>query len=327
MILGHSALRSCREHETSIGFVRETFGFSTKSKMKFRPSTSSGLQIEKTSTGIESPVRNEPRPAKATSPKTIAWLIAAFGAIALWETRRPLRRRVESRPRHAGRDLAVFAITAATTTALQRAFYRPVVTRLKRRPSTILADVLLLDYTLWIWHWLNHRVALLWRFHRVHHVDRDLDTATALRFHFGELALSVPFRIAQVLLIDPDPVALKTWERMLMASIVFHHSNVRLPWGVERRLVRLFVTPRLHGIHHSDVQEETNSNWSSLFTMWDQIQGTFRLDVPQQAITIGVPKYEDDREVTLGRILEMPLRTTSGDFRGREKRGTENVEC
>jgi len=250
-----------------------------------------------------------------------AWLLgAAFAAVAFWETRRPLRRRVESRPRHFARDVAVFAITAVTTTALQRAFYKPVVERLPRRRSSVIVDVLLLDYALWVWHSLNHRVALFWRFHRVHHVDRDLDTATALRFHFGELALSVPFRIVQVLLIRPDPIALQTWERMLIASILFHHSNVRLPFAIERRLARLFVTPRMHGIHHSDFAGETNSNWSSLFTFWDQIHATFRLDVPQRAITIGVPKYENDRDVTLPRILELPLRTTKRDFRGRESR-------
>ena len=247
------------------------------------------------------------------------WLaLVAFGAIAFWETRRPLRRRVESRPRHFARDVAVFAITAVMTSALQRVFYRPVVERLERRKATIVTDVLLLDYTLWIWHWLNHRVPFLWRFHRVHHVDLDLDTATALRFHFGELALSVPFRILQVTLIRPDPAALKAWERMLLASIVFHHSNTRLPFALERRLVRLLVTPRMHGIHHSDVLDETNSNWSSLFTFWDQIHGTFRLDVPQEAITIGVPKYENDRDITLPRILEMPLWPTEGEFTERE---------
>jgi sterol desaturase/sphingolipid hydroxylase (fatty acid hydroxylase superfamily) len=206
------------------------------------------------------------------------------------------------------------------TTALQRAFYRPVVEKLERRKSTILVDILLLDYALWIWHWLNHRVAFLWRFHRVHHVDRDLDTATGLRFHFGELALSVPFRIVQVLAVRPDPLALTIWERMLMISIVFHHSNTRLPLALERQLARVFVTPRMHGIHHSDVLDETNSNWASLFTIWDQLHGTFRLDVPQEAITIGVPKYENARDVTLPRILEMPLWTTEGDFSGRESR-------
>src|SRR6185295_3873165 len=106
--------------------------------------------------------------------------------------------------------------------------------------------VVLLDYTLYLWHVLTHRVPFLWRFHLVHHVDLDLDASTALRFHFAELVISVPFRAAQILLIGVSPLAFSVWQTLLMLSILFHHSNVRLPVEVERRLNLLFVTPRMH---------------------------------------------------------------------------------
>jgi sterol desaturase/sphingolipid hydroxylase (fatty acid hydroxylase superfamily) len=174
--------------------------------------------------------------------------------------------------------------------------------------------VVLLDYTLWWWHWATHRVPFLWRFHLVHHVDRDLDASTAIRFHFGELTLSIPYRILQVLLIGVDARGLWLSQTILFASILFHHSNARLPARIERLLVRLIVTPRMHGIHHSDSEEETNSNWSSLLSAWDFLHRTSRLDVPQESITIGVPAYDDPHDVTLGKILALPFQHQRNDW-------------
>jgi len=90
-------------------------------------------------------------------------------------------------------------------------------------------------------------------------------------------------------------------------SIMFHHSNVRVPIAWERRLVRFVVTPRMHGIHHSVVECETDSNWSSGLTLWDRLHGTLRLDVPQKAVTIGVPAYVEPADVTFARLVALPF--------------------
>jgi sterol desaturase/sphingolipid hydroxylase (fatty acid hydroxylase superfamily) len=119
---------------------------------------------------------------------------------------------------------------------------------------------LLMDLSFYYWHMLNHRVPMLWRFHNVHHVDPDLDVSTALRFHFGELAFSAGFRIVQILLIGVSPWVYAAYEVVFQANTLFHHSNVRLPIRLERALNKLLVTPRMHGIHHSQVPDETNSN-------------------------------------------------------------------
>ena len=167
--------------------------------------------------------------------------------------------------------------------------------------------VLLLDYTLYWWHVVEHRVPWLYRFHQVHHADLELDTSTALRFHFGELLASVPWRAAQVAIIGASPRALTVWQRLLMLSVLFHHSNVRLPIGAERILARLITTPRLHGIHHSTVEEDQNANWSSGLSLWDRLHGTYRANVSQAEIEIGVPAYRHPKDVTLPRSLAMPL--------------------
>jgi sterol desaturase/sphingolipid hydroxylase (fatty acid hydroxylase superfamily) len=122
----------------------------------------------------------------------------------------------------------------------------------------------LMDLTFYWWHRANHRIPLLWRFHNVHHIDPDLDVSTAFRFHFGELAFSAGFRILQVGLIGISAWTYLIYEFVFQAGALFHHCNMRLPLKVERLLVLLVVTPRMHGIHHSQVKGETNSNYSTV---------------------------------------------------------------
>lgn len=170
--------------------------------------------------------------------------------------------------------------------------------------------MILMDYTLYVWHVLCHRAPLLWRAHAVHHIDRDLDASTALRFHFAELTASVPWRAGQVVLIGVSPTALSAWQAWLMVSILFHHSNLALPPGVERVVGWFFVTPRMHGIHHSIEHDDVNANWSSGLTVWDWLHGTLKLDVPQSSITVGVRSFEHPEQVRLSEMLVLPFTST-----------------
>ncbi len=254
-------------------------------------------------------------------PNSIRGLIVGSWIVALvWlERRRALRHVVDSKIVRDIRNAGV----AAGAGAVMQFLEAPVTFRLanaaeeKRRglvqwvpfPPMVrgLVAVLLLDYTLYLWHVLTHRVPLLWRFHQVHHIDREMDTTTALRFHFGEIAISVLFRAGQIVLIGPSRMSVALWQIFLVTCILFHHSNVRLPIAFERRLARLLVTPRLHGIHHSIAPEQVNSNWSSGLTIWDWLHGTLRTEVPQQAIVIGVAERRSDQDQKLERALTLPF--------------------
>ncbi|HET9178429.1 MAG TPA: sterol desaturase family protein [Terriglobia bacterium] len=166
---------------------------------------------------------------------------------------------------------------------------------------------LLMDYVLYAWHVLSHKAPLLWRFHNVHHTDLDLSVLTAVRFHFGEMVLSGLFRVAGVLLFGAGAVAVLVYEVVFEASVAFQHSNWRLPYRLERLLVWVIITPRMHGIHHSIVRGETDSNFTNLFSVWDRLHGTLRLDVPQDQITIGVPAFRDTNELRLFQLLLLPF--------------------
>ena len=164
-----------------------------------------------------------------------------------------------------------------------------------------------LDYTLYLWHVWTH-LGPFWRFHRVHHADLDMDASTALRFHFGEMIASIPYRAAQIALIGVGPRAFAVWQAFLMTCVAFHHSNLRLPARFERALGLILVTPRNHGIHHSIVPAQTNANWSSGLTVWDRLHGTLRSDDPQAEITIGVPDEREPKALRLGDLLAMPFK-------------------
>jgi sterol desaturase/sphingolipid hydroxylase (fatty acid hydroxylase superfamily) len=249
----------------------------------------------------------------------IVGLLTVVGGFAVLEHRRPLRASKESKARRNARNLTVATLGALTIHFAESPVLYPLATQVQKRRWGLLkwlhlprvlettAVILLLDYTHYIQHVMHHRIPFLWRFHAVHHVDLDLDTSTALRFHFGEIAISVPYRVAQVLLIGVDPRSLITWQTLTLLSILFHHSNLRLPKAVEDRLVRFVVTPRMHGIHHSNEPQNQNSNWSGGLTVWDALHGTLNLGIPQQEVEIGVKGFDRPEQVTLPKILSQPF--------------------
>ncbi|MBB4079833.1 sterol desaturase/sphingolipid hydroxylase (fatty acid hydroxylase superfamily) [Lewinella aquimaris] len=166
---------------------------------------------------------------------------------------------------------------------------------------------LLLDYTNYLWHVLTHRVPLLFRMHRVHHSDLDMDVTTGFRFHLGEQVFSIFFRGGMIALIGAPAKLVLGYEAVFEGCTAFHHSNLRLPVTVEAALDKVMITPRVHGIHHSIVEEEFNANFGVVLPFWDWLHGTRRTDIPQEEITIGLPAYLDPDALTVGRLHSMPL--------------------
>ncbi len=245
--------------------------------------------------------------------------LGTFGVLLYFENRRPLRRRVESKFTRGSRNLTIAGLAAIALQLAEQPIVAPLTKLVERKnigllkiarlPGSLEAilAVLLMDYTLYVWHVLTHRISFLWRFHLVHHVDLDLDASTALRFHFGEIIVSAAWRAAQIVVIGVSPVSFAAWQMFLFPSILFHHSNVRLPVDWEEKISRLIVTPRMHGIHHSTERKETDSNWSSGLTVWDWLHGTLKTNVPEDKMIIGVPAYQKPEEVVLTKILPLPF--------------------
>jgi sterol desaturase/sphingolipid hydroxylase (fatty acid hydroxylase superfamily) len=253
--------------------------------------------------------------------------VASVGTLLWMERRFPLRRPVEPGAQRLIRNGVMAAMAGLAVQLAELPLVKPLacycerrnigITRVLPLPSSgastasgalwrDLLAIILMDYTLYRWHVLMHRWDPLYRLHQVHHSDLDLDVSTATRFHFAEMLASVPWRLAQVLVIGTSPRALRIWQQATLLSILFHHSNIRLPPKLERAIGVFVTTPRLHSIHHSMVREEQNSNWSNGLTVWDFLHGTYRADRSPQEIEIGVPRYRAREQVTLGKLLTMP---------------------
>ena len=171
------------------------------------------------------------------------------------------------------------------------------------------AAVVVLDLAIYAQHVLLHAVPLLWRFHRVHHSDRDFDVSTGVRFHPVEILLSVLYKMAVVALLGLPAVAVLAFEVLLNATSLFNHGNVFLPPGVDRVLRAFLVTPDMHRIHHSPLRVETDSNYGFNLPWWDRLFGTYR-DQPaagHDAMAIGLDDVRQPERWPLLGLLAMPF--------------------
>lgn len=171
----------------------------------------------------------------------------------------------------------------------------------------ILATVIFMDFVLYVWHLLNHEMPFLWRFHRVHHSDLNMDVSTATRFHVGELAISVVIKISVIFFLGADFSGILIFESLTVAATQFHHSSLKVPEWLESLLWVLFVPPSMHRIHHSVKIKERNSNYGVIFSLWDRILGTLLTRVKQDQIRIGVGAYPKQEDLNFHHLLVMPF--------------------
>ena len=173
----------------------------------------------------------------------------------------------------------------------------------------VLVSVIVLDFAVWLSHVLSHKIPLFWRFHRMHHSDRDIDVTTAIRFHPIEIIVSMGWKVAWVLMLGAPALAVILFEIVLNGTAMFNHSNTKLPLWLDRTLRLFIVTPDMHRVHHSVKGLETNSNYGFNLPWWDRLFGTY-IDQPSAGhdhMTIGLPEWQDDRPTRLGWSLGVPF--------------------
>ncbi len=169
--------------------------------------------------------------------------------------------------------------------------------RMLALPPSMKAVTVFVLFDIWMysWHRANHRIALLWLFHRAHHADIGMDTTTALRFHPGELLLSTFIRLPVIVLLGMTFAELAFFELTLNVATLFHHSNLAIPEKWDRMLRVVLVTPNMHRVHHSVEMAETNSNYTSLLSVWDRLARSFSMRPDTHTITFGLPRFREDR--------------------------------
>jgi len=174
----------------------------------------------------------------------------------------------------------------------------------------IALGVILLDLAIYAQHVASHKVPILWRFHKVHHADRDIDVTTGIRFHPIEAALSMVYKCVIILALGPLTLAVVIFEIVLNASAMFNHANIKLPKSVDAILRLIIVTPDMHRVHHSVIPSETNSNYGFFLPLWDRLFNTY-VDQPKEGhkeMTIGLNQYQSDSPSTFAWALLVPFK-------------------
>lgn len=246
--------------------------------------------------------------------------LAGFLLFWSWESLAPyfpVRRRL----RHAARNLAVAGINAiaiavvfstATVAVSEWSSSKAVgLLHLPAFPEPLRQVVafLVLDAWTYCWHRANHRVPLLWRFHRMHHSDPSMDVSTATRFHIGEIAISSAVRLPVIVAAGIPLGVIVLYDFTLLLATQFHHANLGLPATLDRLLRYAVVSPNMHKVHHSRERVETDSNYSSVLSLWDRLFGTYRQKDDYHAIHFGVDGLDQEHQQTVAGLLVTPIRS------------------
>lgn len=263
-----------------------------------------------------------------TDPATLKLPVLAVSVAALWlaEGMAPhfaaFVTDVRTRRLHALRNAALAVMNGALGVALLGALIAGSVAlaeshdfgllRLATLPAWAepIAALLLFDFWMYWWHRINHVVPFLWRFHRVHHSDPRMDVTTALRFHPGEIVLSTAARLVVVNLVGMELWHLALYELIALPIVAFHHSNIAMPRRSDDVLRWLVVTPWMHWVHHSRERAETNSNYSSVLSLWDRLFSSYRLRERPDEIAFGLDEFPDEtRHQGVAGMMAAPTRS------------------
>lgn len=247
--------------------------------------------------------------------------IIALGLILFLETLFPLFKDRRGRILHLTRNLGIGILNGLILSLVFAALTALMTARIQERgigflslltlPFWMEAFVALVLFDLWmyLWHRMNHRAPFLWRFHRMHHSDNQVDASTALRFHTGELIFSSILRLVLIIpILGLSLEQLLLYETLLQPIILFHHSNIALPETIDRFLRMVIVTPNMHRVHHSVENPETNSNYSSIFSFWDRMGNSFRRRNDPLTLRYGLPDFPEPRWQSVIGMLKTPLR-------------------
>ena len=259
----------------------------------------------------------------------LSLFVLVLGIVALGEAAAPRRARTVVRRARWPANLAIVALSTALVRVIVPVTAVGMAVIAEERGwglfhtglpvpawAAIALSVVLLDLAIYLQHVLFHAVPLLWRLHRMHHADLDVDATTGARFHPVEVLLSMVFKLGGIVALGAPPVGVLVFEVLLNAGSTFNHGNLRLPDPVDRALRWLVVTPDMHRVHHSIVPAETNSNFGFTLPWWDRLGGTYR-DQPAAGhaqMTLGIEQFRDPRSRRLDRLLVQPLLEDGGGY-------------
>jgi len=172
----------------------------------------------------------------------------------------------------------------------------------------VIAGVLLIDFDGYAYHVVLHKVSLLWRVHRVHHSDIELDSTSALRVHPLETMIQSVWRTVSFALLGVSFPSVVLFYTVVIPLLFVQHANIRFPWWMEKYAGALFVLSGWHRIHHSDERQHTDSHYGSVLTLWDRAFGTAGPESTIDTLSWGLKGLKTDSDQTVRSQLLLPFR-------------------
>jgi len=255
----------------------------------------------------------------------LAAFLGVLVTVSVWELLAPKRKLSDSKVRRWTANLSMVAINTVAVRLIVPVLPAGMALLTKEHNWGLLnqvdlpkwlaaiAAIIALDLVIYLQHVLFHFLPVLWRLHRMHHSDLDIDVTTGNRFHPIEILISIGVKLAAVTLIGAPVAAVIAFEVILNATSQFNHGNIRIPEKLDR-LLRLFVvTPDMHRVHHSVIPRETNSNFGFNLPWWDKLCGTYRPqpELGHEGMSIGLKEFRDSRRLTLFHLIIQPFTRTS----------------
>ncbi len=248
-------------------------------------------------------------------------VLMVFFTVAIWETFAPNhpprpgqhRRWIRSASFHViGLLVSGLCVPIAASTVVDWAQLHSIGLFNQLQLPTVLAallGVVLLDFGDYVTHRAMHAVPVLWRFHRVHHSDLDVDCATDLLHHPVEILIGIALYFAQLLLWGLPYESVLVFALLGILSSPWQHGNLKLPVGIQRYLRWVLVTPEMHRVHHSSAAIDGNRNFSAIFPWWDSWFGTYAKAPIDgwSALRFGLAERQNADDVTFFKLLFEPL--------------------
>lgn len=190
--------------------------------------------------------------------------------------------------------------------------------------SVILA-ILFQDAWMYAWHRANHQISFLWRFHKVHHSDPEMDASTAVRFHTGEILISAVLRLGVIAILGLSLWQVLLYDLLIIPVILFHHSNIRFPEKFDKIFRALFASPAMHRIHHSPEKRETDSNYSTVFSFWDRLARSYRLCENSVEVEYGLGEFTGTETESFQVLALMPFQKPADSKKKQNPQSQTNI--
>jgi sterol desaturase/sphingolipid hydroxylase (fatty acid hydroxylase superfamily) len=261
----------------------------------------------------------------------LTFFLSSIILMALWEVLLPKRQLLNPKPKRWIANIAIVTLDtamvkllincAAFCMAIQASyngwgFFNTTLYKnlnISGEWLPIVVSLLIFDLIIYLQHVAFHKVPSLWALHKMHHSDTDIDVTTAARFHPIEILISMGIKICLVLVLGSPAVAIVLFEIILNGMATFNHSNVKLPKVLDTLIRLVFVTPDVHRVHHSSLEEETNSNYGFNLTLWDKLFKTYTAQpkLGHLNMEIGLKEFRSPKENRLDKLLTQPFRENS----------------